>query len=82
MAGLWFRTLARPSHVSVFTVLIPLAIPAQEKAPNAQLAARPLNARVESLLKKMTLEEKIGQLVQFSAGFATGPERRGHQYAV
>lgn len=41
--------------------------------PNPQLAARPLNARVESLLKKMTLEEKIGQLVQFSAGFATGP---------
>ncbi len=41
--------------------------------PNAQLAAKPLNERVETLLKKMTLEEKIGQLVQFSAGFATGP---------
>jgi beta-glucosidase len=40
---------------------------------NAQLAARPLNDRVDALLKKMTLEEKIGQLVQFSAGFATGP---------
>ncbi|HEY3624636.1 MAG TPA: beta-glucosidase BglX [Terracidiphilus sp.] len=45
---------------------------AQEK-PNTQLAARPLNSRVEALLKKMTLEEKIGQLAQFSAGFATGP---------
>ncbi len=41
--------------------------------PNPQLASKELNARVESLLKKMTLEEKIGQLVQFSAGYATGP---------
>jgi beta-glucosidase len=41
--------------------------------PNAQLAAKDLNARVEALLKKMTLEEKIGQTVQYSAGFATGP---------
>jgi len=42
-------------------------------APNAQLASKELNARVEALLKKMTLEEKIGQTVQYSAGFATGP---------
>jgi beta-glucosidase len=41
--------------------------------PNAQLAGHDLNARVEALLKKMTLEEKIGQTVQYSAGFATGP---------
>ena len=43
-------------------------------APNAQLANRDLNARVEKLLKQMTLEEKIGQTVQYSAGFATGPQ--------
>jgi beta-glucosidase len=42
--------------------------------PNAQLADRALNARVEKLLKQMTLEEKIGQTVQYSAGFSTGPE--------
>ncbi|MBL8885651.1 MAG: hypothetical protein JNK16_03245, partial [Phycisphaerales bacterium] len=30
--------------------------------------------RVETLLKQMTLEEKVGQLVQFSNGQATGPE--------
>jgi len=30
--------------------------------------------RVEALLKQMTLEEKVGQLVQFSNGQATGPE--------
>jgi beta-glucosidase len=32
-----------------------------------------LDARIESLLHGMTLEEKIGQLVQYSAGQATGP---------
>lgn len=36
-----------------------------------------MNARVDALLKKMTLDEKIGQLVQFSAGFATGPGAEG-----
>lgn len=41
--------------------------------PNVQLASKDLNARVEGLLKQMTLEEKIGQTVQYSAGFATGP---------
>jgi beta-glucosidase len=32
-----------------------------------------LDARVDSLLQKMTLEEKVGQLVQYSAGQPTGP---------
>ena len=32
-----------------------------------------LELRVEALLKQMTLEEKVGQLVQYSAGNATGP---------
>ena len=32
-----------------------------------------LDSRVESLLIKMTLEEKVGQLVQYSAGQPTGP---------
>ena len=51
-----------------------LPAPAQSRsAPNAQLASREVNARVESLLKQMTLDEKIGQLVSYSAGFATGP---------
>ena len=68
MLNLARRTLA----ALLLTAFIPSAPVAQEK-PNPQLAAKPLNAKVESLLKKMTLEEKIGQLVQFSAGFATGP---------
>ncbi|HXM11281.1 MAG TPA: glycoside hydrolase family 3 N-terminal domain-containing protein [Terriglobales bacterium] len=32
-----------------------------------------LDARVEAVLRSMTLEEKVGQLVQYSAGQATGP---------
>ncbi|HEV8329882.1 MAG TPA: glycoside hydrolase family 3 N-terminal domain-containing protein [Steroidobacteraceae bacterium] len=32
-----------------------------------------LDARVETLLSQMTLEEKVGQLAQFSAGQPTGP---------
>jgi len=32
-----------------------------------------IDAKVEALLRKMTLEEKVGQLVQYSAGQPTGP---------
>jgi beta-glucosidase len=32
-----------------------------------------LDGRVEALLRQMTREEKVGQLVQYSAGQATGP---------
>jgi beta-glucosidase len=42
-------------------------------APNSQLTGKVLNKRVDALLAKMTLEEKVGQLVQFSAGAPTGP---------
>ena len=48
--------------------------------PNPQLASPELNARVESLLKQMTLDEKIGQLAQYSAGFATGPKSSNLRY--
>jgi beta-glucosidase len=42
--------------------------PAQQAShpSNAQLADPRIEARVESLLKQMTLEEKIGQLVQYN----------------
>ena len=48
--------------------------------PNPQLASKELNARVDALLKKMTLDEKIGQLVQFSAGYASGPNASNLKY--
>jgi len=41
--------------------------------PNPQLTDPALNKKVDALLEKMTLEEKVGQLVQFSAGAPTGP---------
>jgi beta-glucosidase len=57
-----------------------LALAQTSPTPNAQLASRQLNGRVDALLKKMTLEEKIGQLVQFSAGDATGPNASKLRY--
>lgn len=45
----------------------------QRPVPNAQLAAKDLNERVEALLKKMTLDEKVGQLVQHSGKNVTEP---------
>jgi beta-glucosidase len=58
----------------LFTACSCLSAAAQARpVPNPQLASKELNARVETLLKKMTLEEKIGQLVQYSVGYATGP---------
>ncbi|MGO8718366.1 MAG: beta-glucosidase BglX [Acidobacteriaceae bacterium] len=41
--------------------------------PNPQLTDPALNKKVDALLAKMTLEEKVGQLVQFSSGTPTGP---------
>jgi beta-glucosidase len=41
--------------------------------PNPQLASKEVNARVEALLKKMTLDEKVGQLAQYIVGAGAGP---------
>jgi beta-glucosidase len=48
-------------------------VSASEGFADPKLADPKIGERVESLLKRMTLEEKIGQLVQYSAGQATGP---------
>jgi len=58
---------------AVFSIGCSVAVTFAQAAPNSQLASKELNARVEKLLKQMTLEEKIGQTVQYAAGFATGP---------
>jgi beta-glucosidase len=47
---------------------------------NPQLASKDVNARVDALLKRMTLEEKIGQTVQYAAGYATGPNASNLKY--
>ena len=70
----------------IFTIL-PLAALActtataqTRTAPNQQLASKELNERVDALLKKMTLDEKVGQLAQYSAGWATGPNATELRY--
>ncbi len=57
-----------------------LATAQSRPVPNPQLASRDVDVRVEALLKEMTLEEKVGQLVQFSAGYATGPGASNLRY--
>jgi beta-glucosidase len=46
--------------------------PAQQAHPNAQLADPKIEARIDALLQQMTLEEKVGQLVQYG-GQAVAP---------
>jgi beta-glucosidase len=68
--------------------LAPLSAPSAEKTPPASTAvpSRDPGAsnranssdsgtekKIDDLVKKMTLEEKVGQLVQYSAGQPTGP---------
>ena len=77
-----FSSLRRPLVALLIAGCAYLFSPAfsqaqQVRPSNAQLADPQLNAKVDALLKKMTLDEKIGQLVQFSAGFATGPGSEG-----
>ena len=59
----------------VLVAAISLAQSPVKSDANAAMNARDpkFEARVESLLQQMTLGEKIGQLVQYSAGQPTGP---------
>jgi len=66
--------------LTLFLAFHPTASPAQSaktapaKSPRSgPLSSPALDKKVNDLLAKMTLEEKIGQLVQYSAGAATGP---------
>ena len=52
--------------------LLPLPVYAQGSIPSSFDAAS-VTARANAILQKMTLEEKVGQLVQYSAGQPTGP---------
>src|SRR5450631_88037 len=58
------------------TLWAQVAVPATKTRGSGSetgIADPKLDARIESLLHSMTLEEKIGQLVQYSAGQPTGP---------
>jgi beta-glucosidase len=63
------RALARP----VLTVAVACCLASTPAVPEAT-ATDPFAQRIENLLQKMTLEEKVGQLNQYSANFdVTGP---------
>ncbi len=69
-----FRLRAARLLLSLFVLFALPAAPLPAQPPvRDQLASPELNQRVESLLRRMTLDEKLGQLAQYSAGFATGP---------
>ncbi len=57
-------------------ILFCASAPAQEAKDDAAARTAKINQRVEELLKKMTLEEKIGQLNQVSAGNFLNPPNR------
>jgi beta-glucosidase len=75
-----YRQLSVLFMLIITSVNFVTAIAQSRPVPNSQLASKEVNARVESLLKQMTLDEKIGQLVQYSAGFATGPSASNLTY--
>jgi len=77
--------ISRRSHrlLSLLMLVTLVSLPAAAQSapvPNPQLASKEINTRVDALLKKMTLEEKLGQLVQYNAGDATGPNASKLKY--
>ena len=68
---------------------LPGAVLAQTRTPSEHTAAHTyspltdpgIEKRVEALLKQMTLEEKVGQLAQYSSGAPTGPSAGNADYA-
>ena len=74
-------SLLHRSAVAAFILLLyPLAPPApssenshHSNSPAPALSEPSVEKKIDDLLHKMTLEEKVGQLVQYSAGQPTGP---------
>ncbi len=75
-------TLLIRSAVVALTLMCCRPVRAQTKLPRSvpssvavrsSLSDAASEKRLEALLQKMTLEEKVGQLVQYSAGQPTGP---------
>ena len=50
-----------------FVFSLAFAQASHDAASNAQLASPEIEQKVDTLLKQMTFDEKIGQLVQYSA---------------
>lgn len=78
----WVKTIGRTVPFEAIWVVITLSVALSAQTQPAQslpgksgagIADDSLDSRVESILQRMTVEEKIGQLVQYSAGQPTGP---------
>jgi beta-glucosidase len=60
--------------VAASSAMLPAQSPAVQAGDGSGvIAGTSLDGRVESILRSMTLEEKVGQLVEYSAGQPTGP---------
>ena len=76
------NTLLLRSAVLAYTLLYCRSLTAQSTSPALVSSTAPVRSslgnassekKIAALLQKMTLEEKVGQLVQYSAGQPTGP---------
>jgi beta-glucosidase len=75
------QALTRGSICVVLSAVLSVALFAQTSTSSKQMLPGPargvddpsINTRVDSILRRMTVEEKVGQLVQYSAGQPTGP---------
>jgi beta-glucosidase len=71
------RGCVRPLSILLLCVALQITASAQSTRPSPSQADgindQALNAKIEAILQQMTLEEKVGQLVQYSAGQPTGP---------
>ena len=71
------RTICSVVLYCALWVVMTLTPLARAQAPSsnspASITDKRADDRVESILQRMTLEEKVGQLVQYSAGQPTGP---------
>ncbi len=77
---LFVTKIIRPRIISsafLFSgIFIALSVGSLAQMPVSQadgITDKNLDVRIESILRQMTLEEKVGQLVQYSAGQPTGP---------
>lgn len=80
LAGVLFLIFPHHRQISPVTLDQDLSLSVAEKPSNAQLEDKVLNARVEKLLGSMPLDQKIGQLTQYTGGEWTGPEGNSLDY--
>ncbi len=63
----------RTIRVVLCTVVLVGVMAAQAASPPAWANDPQVEAKIDALLKQMTLDEKVGQLITYSAGAPTGP---------